>query len=325
MTEQNNTGHDVKTFIASCRMGEAQHSNNVTVIPLLSELVIGNGYTLLQEGIETGKVQVVEVTESGHIPELKVVNELDNDVIILEGEELIGAKQNRIVNVTLIIGSRRTVVIPVSCVEQGRWRYSRADFKVGSSHPYVDLRRKKTKAVTNSLRDNNSFVADQGEIWRDISMKAQRFSVHSETGAMQNIFEKAGDRIQESEENFTISSPDQVGFVVLINGKVVGCDIFGSKEVIAKVHKRLLKGYLLDAAERDFGRRGHKTTEDTQNPYEKVKTFLEMLSGAKLWSHPSLGEGTDMRFEEKKLTGFALIHKEQVVHLAAFVEPNPAL
>jgi hypothetical protein len=285
----------------------------------------GNGYTLLNEGFQTGKVRVVEVSKSGHVPELKVVNDLDNDVIILEGEELIGAKQNRIVNITLIIGSRKTVIIPVSCVEQGRWRYSRVDSEIGGSHPYVELRRKKTKAVTNNLQNYNSFTADQGEIWRDIFVKARRFSVHSETGAMKEIFEKAEDRIQESEESFTISSPDQVGFVVLINGKVVGCDIFGSKEVLAKVHKRLLKGYLLDAAENDFGRRGHKNNDRTQDPYTKVKTFFEMLSEAKLWSHPSLGEGIDVRFEGGNLTGFALIHNEQVVHLAAFVESHPEL
>jgi len=102
-----------------------------------------------------------------------VVNDLDNDVIILEGEPLIGAKQNRTVNITLLIGSKKTVIVPVSCVEQGRWRYSRPDFKCGDSHLYADLRRKKIKAVTENLRNYDRFEANQGEIWQDISFEIQ--------------------------------------------------------------------------------------------------------------------------------------------------------
>jgi hypothetical protein len=41
----------------------------------------------------------------------------------LAGEELVGSKQNRIVNTTMLIQAKSTPVIPVSCVEQGRWNY----------------------------------------------------------------------------------------------------------------------------------------------------------------------------------------------------------
>jgi hypothetical protein len=44
-------------------------------------------------------------------------------VLILDGEELVGAKQNRIVNTTILVAAGAEIVIPVSCVEQGRWTY----------------------------------------------------------------------------------------------------------------------------------------------------------------------------------------------------------
>jgi ARG and Rhodanese-Phosphatase-superfamily-associated Protein domain len=35
-------------------------------------------------------------------------------VLILDGEELVGAKQNRIVNVTILVVTQSEIVIPVS-------------------------------------------------------------------------------------------------------------------------------------------------------------------------------------------------------------------
>ena len=57
------------------------------------------------------------------MPDLKVINKSEVMVLILDGEELVGAKQNRIVNTTILIPAKETVLIPVSCVEQGRWSY----------------------------------------------------------------------------------------------------------------------------------------------------------------------------------------------------------
>jgi environmental stress-induced protein Ves len=65
-------------------------------------------------------VEVAEVDESGQFSRLKVINRSDLSVLILDGEELVGAKQNRIVNTTILIAAESVTIIPVSCVEQGR-------------------------------------------------------------------------------------------------------------------------------------------------------------------------------------------------------------
>jgi ARG and Rhodanese-Phosphatase-superfamily-associated Protein domain len=101
--------------------------------------------------VGTRKFKVTEINDGGHVPELTVLNGLDADVLILDGEELVGAKQNRIVNTTLIIGRMREVVIPVSCVEQGRWHYRTKAFKSSKANLYAELRKKKAKAVSMSL------------------------------------------------------------------------------------------------------------------------------------------------------------------------------
>jgi hypothetical protein len=43
--------------------------------------------------------------------------------LLLDGEQLVGAKQNRIPNMIVLVAAQTEVTIPVSCVEQGRWGY----------------------------------------------------------------------------------------------------------------------------------------------------------------------------------------------------------
>lgn len=108
-------------FVDSVRIGEPTTYQHLTVLPVFSEQGRSNGFSLLDDAIKTDKFRVTEVSDCGTVPELKVVNGLDTDVLIIDGEELVGAKQNRIVNTTILVGKQREVLIPVSCVEQGRW------------------------------------------------------------------------------------------------------------------------------------------------------------------------------------------------------------
>ena len=65
-----------------------------------------------------------EVNESGSVPNLAVKNKCDRPLLIPEGEILIGAKQNRVINITVLVAAGVKFVLPVSCVEAGRWRYN---------------------------------------------------------------------------------------------------------------------------------------------------------------------------------------------------------
>jgi len=57
------------------------------------------------------------------VPELKVISQSDRPILLLDGEELVGAKQNRVLNTTILLREKAETNIQVSCVEQGRWSY----------------------------------------------------------------------------------------------------------------------------------------------------------------------------------------------------------
>src|SRR5258707_383747 len=66
---------------------------------------------------------------------LMVRNRSERLVLFLEGQELKGAKQNRILNSSVLIAAGNDARIPVSCVEQGRWHYRSRHF--GSTGHYA--------------------------------------------------------------------------------------------------------------------------------------------------------------------------------------------
>jgi hypothetical protein len=89
--------------------------------------------SMLDEAIEKGEVRVGEVSEGGQVPYLTVENTGKVPVLILEGEELVGGKQNRIVNSSILVLAGSIIKIPVSCVESGRWDNRRYDFDLGKA------------------------------------------------------------------------------------------------------------------------------------------------------------------------------------------------
>jgi hypothetical protein len=309
---------EVDDFIFSLRLGEPDSFGNLTAFPLYSEYSRVDWYTLLDEAINTKKFIVTEINEAGRVPELKVLNGLDTDVLILDGEELVGAKQNRIVNTTIIIGRGKEVVVPVSCVEHGRWSYKSKDFKPSKSYLYAGLRSKKSKSVHENLMACRSYHSDQNEIWNDIREKSMRFSVSSETESMNDIYKSNDKKIEEYEKAFKLH-PEQVGFIALIDQKVVGSDIFGMKSVLPKVYNKILRGYILDALDRDRKDEG-SIPPDKYVLAGEVKRFLDQVRATKKNSFKSVGEGDDIRFEGNQVNGFALVNKDEIVHLAAFAQ-----
>jgi hypothetical protein len=65
-------------------------------------------------------------------------------VLLLDGEELAGAKQNRVLNTTILLQENSETIIPVSCTEQGRWAYATMEFSESGNIMNRSVRSKKS-------------------------------------------------------------------------------------------------------------------------------------------------------------------------------------
>lgn len=301
----------ISDYVSHVTMGAEQRYRNMVVFPLLSDRECAADYLLLDEALNANLVLITEVGEGGSVPELKVENRSDRNLLILDGEELVGAKQNRIVNVTLLIAAHASLTIPVSCVEQGRWSYRSKHFMSKERVMPPRMRMRKNAAVYNSLMNCGKYEGNQGETWDLIQDKIAMLNVNSETAALSDVYDKEQESIGDYLKHFT-EADRQTGMLVMINNRVIGCDCFARHDTLRKVFSKLVKSYVLDAIEVQADNR------ETLTANLQANMFIDDVGKCPVQERPSLSLGTDVRLMSQTVIGSALALSDEIIHLTAF-------
>lgn len=295
----------IAATLAGLALGEPLRHGALTVIPLLTDKDDEPDWLTLPELGES--VTITEVGEGGSVPTLTVTNAGAHCLLLLDGEELLGAKQNRILNTTVLIASGATVAIPVSCVEQGRWSWRSRHFTSGDASLFASLRAKKADQVTRSLRRGTRHASDQGAIWSDLEERATAHRVDSPTGAMRDIYVKHEETVAAARTALA-ARPRQVGALVYIAGQWLGLDILASPGLFGRAWPCLCAGYAADGVGRKPGHRLFPSPDDV----------LSGIRRAPVEPAPAVGLGHEFRLESPKVAGAALVAERRVAHLMAF-------
>jgi hypothetical protein len=112
--------------LESLQIAQAQHYGNLTLLPLVETEAIPQPYLTLDEALEQHLARVTELTESGVVPELRFDNLSDQRILLLDGEELVGAKQNRVLNITILVAGHARSSSPSPAWNAGAGITSRA-------------------------------------------------------------------------------------------------------------------------------------------------------------------------------------------------------
>lgn len=299
----------ISESLSQISIGEPQVHQNLAMFPLLIESETKSDYLLLDDALAQGCARVTEISESGSVPELKFDNRCDQSVLLIDGEELVGAKQNRILNLSVLAPAGQTIVIPVSCVEAGRWNAQSNEFASVRRAHYAAGRAKKAAHVSHSLRTSGTRRSDQSRVWADIADKSARMQAPSSTGAAAAMYEMHQSSLDEYLGVFQ-SVEKQAGALFAINGKAIGFDLFDHSQTLEKILPKLVQSYALDAV--DAGQ--------TEAKVEKAgaEKMLEEAARAVQEQFPAVGEGHDLRIRSQRLSGGALVVDEKIIHLCAF-------
>ena len=159
----------ISDTINHLHLGEATTFEGLAVFPLFGDHVRDADYLTLDEALEQGQARVIEVSEAGEVPNLLFDNLGDRKVLLVDGDELIGAKQNRIINLTILVPAHTRSRSRCPAWKPGAGR-TRAP---GSVRPSVRCspvaRAAKAEQVTVRMKRSGERYSDQSEVWDNIA------------------------------------------------------------------------------------------------------------------------------------------------------------
>jgi hypothetical protein len=311
-----NAADTVIDAVQRVEFGPLTAFRNLTLLALSTTHKRESDYLTLDEALAQGSVHIVEVSEGGHVPELKIVNDGELPVLLLDGEELLGAKQNRVVNLTILVPAQQTFVIPVSCVESGRWHHVSPDFVAAPRAQFAEGRAAKMRQVTSAMQAGGSRWSDQQQVWSLIAEKSARLGAESDTSAMSAMFDALHASIEEFVAAFT-PIQSQVGAVFFVNGRATGLELFDAPRTWRRLAPKLIRSYALDAVD-------HAQEPVRPSEAADATVLIRNLISSRPSVFPAVGEGEDVRIDGAGVLGAALVASGRAIHLSAFsVESAP--
>lgn len=296
------------------RLADPQEHEALTFYPLVDPQPRQLSCELLRDALEAGKLAIGEVG-MGRVPELQIENRSGSDVLVLDGEQLIGAKQNRLTNRTILLSAHSTTTIPVSCMEQGRWHFQSREFRHGKHYSPASVRRvaRRTEARCAAGRVAASpevLSHGQAEVWDEISGCESSLGEHSRTCALNDLYGYRALDLEQWSRHFPWVD-DQIGLLAVLGGEPLGMDVIGCHRLYARLHKRLASGYVMDALTMR-GSRAHRRVDATP-----ASEFLDKVRTAERTDAPTVGRGT-YRVLTGAVLGGELEVTQGLVHLSAF-------
>jgi len=292
-------------------VSEPVEKNNITAFFLSSIEKNNNKYLSFSEAIAKNQVQISEVNKKGLVTKLSVSNKSSDNIIILNGELIIGTqiRQDRIVDSTVLIPGYATVLINTFCGEQYRWS-PRLSNKISTSESLYF-----SSGRANNAADINTKLSKQCRIWSEISEKISDFNVKSFTNSVDQIYKKKKVNVEEIVNFFKIPS-EAVGVALGINNQLVNIDIFSNNCMLQIYLPKIIRSIALDSFK--------KISKKSYLKKKEVHRFLRQIHQANKQKRKVV-EGTlgeELQFNSESVAGSILYHKEQTVHFSAFVKEN---
>lgn len=292
-----------------CRLGSPAFLHGLGVVPILSESESSlPAIHLLDEAMDKQTVRIEETGEAGEVAFLFLVNQGRHSILVLEGEELVGGKQNRVVNSSILVLAGTELKIPVSCMEAGRWLSRKQEFDSGGALFRARSRAVHKAGVTANLREKGSFQSDQGAVWDQVSLSLRELGVESATSDFRAGREKVAHEIEEFVEGLD-TKDGQIGAIFFSSKGILGCEMLGSPELFRRSSAKIVRSFAFEVLSEPDLQVGHQG--------DVGKWWREILE-AEVSMHRSPGEGEDVRLTTGRLIGSGLFWERHLVHFSCF-------
>lgn len=311
------TGVNRIATLSDLEIGNPKTVLNLTAVPLSGNPASTLEYQLIDDALEAKKVIVEEVSEGGSVPELRMTNFTNRFILVVDGTELVGAKQNRIVNASFLIPPESITKLPVSCVEQGRWRYQGREFKSSRHFSPHSLRRENVEFHKTTLRQKRGYASDQGKVWAHVADMSHKMEAPTATGAMSEVLDQKQSSIEDYKKGMVLDGSD-TGTAFFVNGIFQGIEIFDKTSTFRKMFPKLLSGIAVDAMMVQGERLAARRAKTDEEAMDYVKRILDEVGKSLFEKYDPVGVGEDWRYDAKRSFGKALHYGADLIHFSAF-------
>jgi hypothetical protein len=284
-------------MFADLKVAEPVFLRNLKIYPIKGDN--GSGFTLttIEEAINADNAEFREL-DTPDVNEILFVNRGNSPVLMLDGDEITGALQNRIIATSNITEPNLTRRVSVICAEENRWDEI-GGFKTGyCSYPGL-------RALLTKSRQTRADI--QKAIWKEIQRKMTVTKTRSATSSMHDIFENLTEEINRYIEDFQSLNHNTIGFIGTTGNHILGCDIFQNPKIYQKNEKKLVRSYALDAIEYLHKENGHL----------EVEKFLNATLAALNKNEPKT-KTQNITIKADGLLGQATVYQDNIIHLSAF-------
>jgi len=266
--------------------------------------------------IRAGGLIISEASSNGIVGKLVAENNTNAFLLLTDADVLIGAKQNRVLNRSVLLSPFSKTILDVSCIERCRWQYTSKDF---SSTPNIadhDLRKDKAESIAVKFRKSAAGEANvQEKVWSHIREKLNHENFESVTESYSDLIYF---KMSSQQSEYPVCEPENGcnGIAVLLNRKIVCADIFGTADCYSHYFPKLRDSAFRQAAA------GVKTTPiDIHEAYFKVLDLLDNYEKAdRVRDDGYSAAGTFSIIENKEFVGFDLNIENQLIHNVVFLK-----
>jgi hypothetical protein len=214
-----------------------------------------------------------------------------------------------------VVGPGVVEILPVSCVERGRWGYGRSPGASGTRASELTAtgftlsgtgRSRKLGRVVRAARTRGTYDADQEAVWQDVDAYLERTEVRSDTSAFADGFTSRSDQVERILAGIE-PMPGQVGIAAVHCGKLVALDVFGSARLYTRAWKKVVRGTL--------GEVYPKAKPSKARPEMVVRRALNAAMGASFHRQAAPGGGESLHGEHQGFVAGAISKRGVAYHL----------
>ncbi|HOK89754.1 MAG TPA: hypothetical protein PK379_06985 [Candidatus Hydrogenedentes bacterium] len=309
-------GNFASEVLSQCAFHFPQTWDGVAVLPLARGTAKSvPPFVSLKDALEAETLEIQEKKQGGpSVNEVEARNLGDLPVLIIEGEEFLGAWQNRVANVTVLLAPKKKINLPVCCVEQGRWHAVASGkestrFKNSEYVAPKKVRDRLSKSVLNKLAFGEDFAADQRGVWSEVEFFLAKQAVDAPTRAVQEGLKHRERKLADWHSALSCH-PDQVGFMLFHKGESQGLEFVAQPDIYRQLHRKILLSYLVDLPDSD-----RKSRKRSPLPtFQRMDALLKSIGEAEESRHKSLGLGEDYRYQNGNLIGSMLVYEDACVY-----------